>query len=187
MSYPLSSTTIYLVNLPLGDPVLIAEARLAKEARKAAAAAASQPGSARNSRPSTPNATTTGSSMSIKKVVPASQHAASSAKSLPPPIPGPVNALRADMEAMGLGAPEQKRSLLQAEQAQKQAHQQQQQRQRDEEDAIMAETGGGGADGEAPVLSLAKEKILEEVRVKEKTEKPVLSLVVVGAWLPAAL
>lgn len=32
-----------------------------------------------------------------------------------------------------------------------------------------------------PVVSIAKEKILEEVRKREAGEKPVLSLVVVGA------
>ncbi|GAA5983246.1 hypothetical protein JCM10908_000210 [Rhodotorula pacifica] len=150
----------------LGGGGASSEARLAKEARKAAAS--SQPGSARNSRPSTPGPTASGSSMSIKKVAAGS---ASSKAAAPPPVAGPVNALRADMEAMGLGAPSSGGSLMQVEQAQKQA-----QRQREQEDAAMASR----ADEEAPVLSMAKEKILEEVRAKEKTEKPVLSLVVVG-------
>lgn len=78
------------------------------------------------------------------------------------------------MEAMGLGAPESG-SLLQVEQAQKQAQRQRQQA--EDEDTAMATNGAGD---DAPVLSIAKEKILEEVRANEKTEKPVLSLVVVG-------
>lgn len=78
------------------------------------------------------------------------------------------------MEAMGLGAPESG-SLLQVERAQKEA-QRQRQREEDEDTAMTT----NGADDDAPVLSIAKEKILEEVRAKEKTEKPVLSLVVVG-------
>ena len=159
-----------------------AEARRAKEAKKAAATATSttQPGSARNSRPSTPGPTATakpsGSSMSIKKVPTGHQQQAS----LPPPVPAPVNALRADMEAMGLGAPESAGSLLQVERAQKQAQRQRQQE--EDEDTTMTTTNG--ADDDAPVLSIAKEKILEEVRAKEKTEKPVLSLVVVGKCFP---
>ena len=36
----------------------------------------------------------------------------------------------------------------------------------------------------APVMSLEKEKILELVKEREKEEKPVLSLVVVGSSLP---
>lgn len=91
-----------------------------------------------------------------------------------------MNALRADMEAMGLGAPESAGSLLQVERAQKQAQRQRQQE--EDEDTTMTTTNG--ADDDAPVLSIAKEKILEEVRAKEKTEKPVLSLVVVGKCFP---
>lgn len=82
------------------------------------------------------------------------------------------------MEAMGLGAPESG-SLLQVEQAQKQAQRQRQQA--EDEDTAMATNGAGD---DAPVLSIAKEKILEEVRANEKTEKPVLSLVVVGESSP---
>lgn len=81
------------------------------------------------------------------------------------------------MEAMGLGAPESG-SLLQVEQAQKEAQRQRQRQREEDEDTAMTTNGGAGDD--APVLSIAKEKILEEVRAKEKTEKPVLSLVVVG-------
>jgi hypothetical protein len=50
------------------------------------------------------------------------------------------------------------------------------------------DVGGSKGDGEdvemaapVPVVSIAKEKILEEVELREKDEKPVLSLVVVGA------
>ena len=185
---PLLYRRFPIPSLPLSTSVsrrnLFAEARRAKEAKKAAATATSttQPGSARNSRLSTPGPTATakpsGSSMSIKKV-PAGQQQQQQQASLPPPVPAPVNALRADMEAMGLGAPESAGSLLQIERAQKEA---QRQRQREEDkDTAMATNG---ADDDAPVLSIAKEKILEEVRAKEKTEKPVLSLVVVGKCFP---
>lgn len=79
---------------------------------------------------------------------------------------------------MGLGGPDAP-SPMQVEQAEKQR-----QREQAEADAKMAVD----AEDEAPVLSMAKEKILEEVRAKEKTEKPILSLVVVGAfkWYTAA-
>jgi hypothetical protein len=40
---------------------------------------------------------------------------------------------------------------------------------------------------EVPVLTLSKEKVLEEIRAKEKEEKPVLSLVVVGASASSSL
>ncbi|TNY24697.1 hypothetical protein DMC30DRAFT_345421, partial [Rhodotorula diobovata] len=69
------------------------KARLAKQARKAAAA--SQPGSAKSSRPATPSAP--GAKVSLNKPAGAS---AGGGKSAPP---GPVSALRGDMEALGLG------------------------------------------------------------------------------------
>lgn len=122
---------------------LSADARLAKQARKTGSAASS----AASTRPGTP-------SNAVPKV--------SLKKGAPPALaktaaPGPVNQLRADMEAMGLVKPE--KSLK--EQEKMQVEQQK-------------------AEEETPVLSLSKEKVLEEIRAKEKDEKPVLSLVVVG-------
>ncbi|GAA6051069.1 hypothetical protein JCM3770_005483 [Rhodotorula araucariae] len=133
-----------------------AEARLAKLARKTAAGASSQPASAKSSRPGTPSGGTpgaTGMGAGAKK----GGVAAGAAKApLPPPA---VSALRGDMEAMGLGERRNARVVEEEEKAER--------RRRDEAD-------------QAPVVSVAKEKILEEVRAKEKDQKPVLSLVVVG-------
>ncbi|GAA5828764.1 hypothetical protein JCM11251_005863 [Rhodosporidiobolus azoricus] len=68
------------------------KARLAKQARKSAA---SQPSSAKSSRPSTPSGPApSASKVSLKKGAPPAVGKPASA--------GPVNALRADMEAMGL-------------------------------------------------------------------------------------
>lgn len=49
--------------------------------------------------------------------------------------------------------------------------------------------GGGGKKEEepAPAVAMSKEKVLKEIREREKTEKPTLSLVVVGACLPSCL
>ncbi|GAA5940527.1 hypothetical protein JCM10213_001133 [Rhodosporidiobolus nylandii] len=63
---------------------------------------------------------------------------------------GPVSALRADMEALGLGG-----DKMQVEQE-------------EEEQTPL------------PQVSLSREKVLQEIREKEKSEKPVLALVVVG-------
>ncbi|GAA6028258.1 hypothetical protein JCM8097_006943 [Rhodosporidiobolus ruineniae] len=118
------------------------QARLAKQARKAANSAAS---SAPSSRPGTPSSSAGGAKVSLKKGAPPAL--GSSAK---PASAGPVNALRADMEAFGLG-----------------------------------EKGAGGAapmqvDEPPPAALVAKDKLLKEVMEKEKNEKPVLALVVVG-------
>ncbi|GEM09894.1 hypothetical protein Rt10032_c09g3911 [Rhodotorula toruloides] len=72
---------------------LVAENRLAKQARKAASGASSQPGSAKNSRPSTP-------APGAGKPKKAAPPAGSSAR---PAAAGPVSQLRTDIEAMGLG------------------------------------------------------------------------------------
>ncbi|GAA6001540.1 hypothetical protein JCM10207_006714 [Rhodosporidiobolus poonsookiae] len=114
------------------------KARLAKQARKAA----SQPPSAKSSRPSTPS----GAPKAAGKKVPASASTAGAK----PAAPGPVSALRADMEGLGLVD-----------------------RKKDDEERMEV-------DEQPPVLSLSKEQILKEIREKEKDEKPVLALVVVG-------
>ncbi|GAA5985456.1 hypothetical protein JCM11641_007074, partial [Rhodosporidiobolus odoratus] len=122
-------------------------ARLAKQARKAAA---SQPSSA---KPATSSASTKPSASSDSK-----KAVAPGGGSTKPIKAGPVNALKADMEALGLG--EQKKS---------------------------GDQEGMQVDGEVedeqqlpPQISLSKEKVLEEIREREKGEKPVLALVVVG-------
>ncbi|GAA5916124.1 hypothetical protein JCM6882_003944 [Rhodosporidiobolus microsporus] len=118
------------------------KARLAKQARKAAA---SQPSSAKSSRPSTPSGAgpsgSSGAKISLKKAI----GAPSAAGGKPAPA-GPVNALRADMEAMGLDVGAKKEEEEQA----------------------------------PPAVVLSKEKVLKEIKEKEKTEKPTMSLVVVG-------
>ncbi|BGP55709.1 hypothetical protein JCM8202v2_003316 [Rhodotorula sphaerocarpa] len=112
--------------------------------------------------------------MSIKKATPGvSSKLASGSTAAPGPGSGPVNALRTDLEAMGLGAADAP-SPMQVEQAQKE-------RQRiAEQEARASRAQAEEEEEEAPVLSMAKEKILEEVRAKEEFEKPALSLVVVG-------
>ncbi|BGP48462.1 hypothetical protein JCM10450v2_004338 [Rhodotorula kratochvilovae] len=129
----------------------LAEARLAKLARKATA---SQPGSAKSSRPGTPAGG--GGGAAAKKGVPAVGGKG--------PLPPAVSALRSDMEAMGLVQGQSARAQEQQEKEERRKHAKQEE---EEEQAPAA-------------VSVAKEKILEEVRAKEKDQKPVLSLVVVG-------
>lgn len=131
-----------------------AEARLAKQARKAASATSSNP----SSRPMTPSGSAGASpvKVSLKK-----GGAASAAAGGKAPAPGPVSALRGDMEAMGLVDGASGPLAREREEAER--------RRQAEEQAV-------------PAVSITKAKILEEVKAKEAEQKPVLSLVVVGAF-----
>ncbi|CEQ39607.1 SPOSA6832_01148 [Sporobolomyces salmonicolor] len=122
----------------------------ARLAKQARKAAATQPLAA---RASTPAAST--SSIGPKKAVPAGSVSGATAR---PAAAGSVSQMSADMEGMGLG---ERKNLVGTT--------------ADEDDELQAEE-----EGPPPAMSMAKEKILEEVRAKEKDEKPVLSLVVVG-------
>ncbi|SCV71973.1 BQ2448_4667 [Microbotryum intermedium] len=134
----------------------------AKKVKAAAAAASSQPASAKNSRPSTP--------------APSGQK--KTGTSNPPPTkrppPGPISQLRADLEGLNL-LPRDSSSV-----------------------SSTAATAGGSTPGTSsgyqtpsdmediemsgppPAIAMAKDKILAEVRKREKDRKAVLSLVVVG-------
>lgn len=88
---------------------------------------------------------------------------ASASASSPAP-PGPVSQLRADLEGMNLIASDSKENKA---------------------DADNEPEGSSGAQTPPPpppAVQIAKEKIIEEVRQKEKDGKPVLSLVVVGEY-----
>ncbi|SGY94389.1 BQ5605_C037g11647 [Microbotryum silenes-dioicae] len=134
----------------------------AKKAKAAAAAVSSQPGSARNSRPSTP-APSAQKKTGTRNLSPTKR-----------PPPGPVSQLRADLE--GLNLLPRDSSLA----------------------SSTGATAGGSTPGTSsrvhtpsdiddvemsgppPAITMAKDKILAEVREREKDRKPVLSLVVVG-------
>ncbi|GAA5958289.1 hypothetical protein JCM21900_001340 [Sporobolomyces salmonicolor] len=122
----------------------------ARLAKQARKAAATQPVAA---RASTPAAST--SSIGLKKAVPAGSVSGATTR---PSAAGSVSQMSADMEGMGLG---ERKNLVGTT--------------ADEDDEVQAEE-----EGPPPAMSMAKEKILEEVRAREKDEKPVLSLVVVG-------
>ncbi|GAA5941246.1 hypothetical protein JCM3775_006661 [Rhodotorula graminis] len=135
-------------------PLPLAEARLAKQARKAASTTASNP----PSRPMTPSGSAGASpvKVSLKKGGTTSAAAAAGGKA---PAAGPVSALRGDMEAMGLVDGASGPLAREREEAER--------RKQVEEQAV-------------PAVSITKAKILEEVKAKEADQKPVLSLVVVG-------
>ncbi|SCZ88570.1 BZ3500_MvSof-1268-A1-R1_Chr2-1g04498 [Microbotryum saponariae] len=134
----------------------------AKKAKAAAAAASSQPASARNSRPSTP-APSAQKKTGTRNLSPTKR-----------PPPGPVSQLRADLEGLNL-LPRNSSSA-----------------------SSTGATAGGSTPGTSsgahtpsdidnvemsgppPAIAMAKDKILAEVREREKDRKPVLSLVVVG-------
>ena len=80
----------------------------------------------------------------------------------PTPLSGPVSQLRQDLEGMNLVPSASGSSSSSA-----------------------GEATPPPPPPPAPVTKLAKEKILAEVCKQEKDEKPVLSLVVVGASVPA--
>ena len=158
-----SSSRLRMLNLDLPlppspsswtRPSSPAEARLAKQARKAASATSSDP----SSRPMTPSGSAGASpvKVSLKK-----GGAASAAAGGKAPAPGPVSALRGDMEAMGLVDGASGPLAREREEAER--------RRQAEEQAV-------------PAVSITKAKILEEVKAKEAEQKPVLSLVVVGAF-----
>ncbi|KAI5480838.1 elongation factor 1 alpha-like protein [Pseudohyphozyma bogoriensis] len=112
----------------------------------------SQTPSARTSRPTTP---APGTSTPKPKPTPKTP-------STKPPVAGPVSQLRSDLEGLNLVP-----SSSGGERASSQTR---------------SDAGSDDIDSSppTPVISIAKEKILEEVRKKEAEEKPVLSLVVVG-------
>lgn len=85
----------------------------------------------------------------------------------PKPAPGPVSQLRQDLEGLNL-APSSPSSTAATQGS---------------SGASSPRTTGADEEqdiGPPPPVAMAKEKILEEVRQKDKDSKPVLSLVVVG-------
>ncbi|GAA5857668.1 hypothetical protein JCM1840_000858 [Sporobolomyces johnsonii] len=135
---------------PSPDDKVMEARKEARLAKQARKAASSQPVPAKTS---TPAAST--SSIGLKKAVPSGSASSATAR---PSAAASVNQMSADMEGMGLG--ERKKPAGTAG---------------DEDEEMQAEE-----EGPPPAMTMAKEKILEEVRAKEKDEKPVLSLVVVG-------
>ncbi|GAA5893986.1 hypothetical protein JCM5296_004125 [Sporobolomyces johnsonii] len=135
---------------PSPDDKVMEARKEARLAKQARKAASSQPVPAKTS---TPAAST--SSIGLKKAVPSGSVSSATARHA---AAGSVNQMSADMEGMGLG--ERKKPAGTAG---------------DEDEEMQAEE-----EGPPPAMTMAKEKILEEVRAKEKDEKPVLSLVVVG-------
>ncbi|KAK4049471.1 hypothetical protein OIO90_005422 [Microbotryomycetes sp. JL221] len=129
---------------------------------------ASQPASAKNSRPTTPAPTSTRANLSSKGGI-----TGTPAK----PLAGPVNQLRQDLEGMNLlsTSPSSSTAATRGSNA--------------SSGTVSPRSSAIGDDmfesGEMtppppPPVAMAKEKILEEVRAKEKEGKPVMSLVVVG-------
>ncbi|GAA6061469.1 hypothetical protein JCM10212_005672, partial [Sporobolomyces blumeae] len=127
---------------------------------------------------STPSSSSTpGPKISIKKPTSASSTVVSA-----PAAAGPVNALRSDLEAMGLVASRSIAEVEAAEKAERKRLVEEEKRLEDERRKEQKERDERGDEEERKRMTVAKEKILEEVRRKESEggEKPVLSLVVVG-------